>query len=261
MKETLSENKNVNLLWTGGWDSTFQLLQLLIIFRCRVTPFYLIDEVRRSTIMEIRAMRKIKDCLLKEYPHIKELLQPTRFFAVSDLLPDAEITEAYRSIFKVKTIGIQYDWLARFCKQNLITDIQICINDSAYHDDTRFDHSEMVSENTEDLQNVIRVDPKFKTSSEYVLFRYYSFPIIRLTKVQMLDIAKKHGWEIYMAMTWFCHSPTIRMKPCGTCTPCLQANQEGLGWRIPLISRMVCFCYSQFFLPLKSMTKFVLCHD
>jgi hypothetical protein len=255
MKETNSDKENVSLLWTGGWDSTFQLLQLLIIHRLRVTPFYLIDEVRRSAIMEIRAMKNIKNCLLKEYPYIKELLQPTRFFAVSDLLPDAEITEAYCSIFKVKTIGIQYDWLARFCKQNSITDMQICVNADAHHDDTRFDHEQIVSESTEGLQTVIRVDPKYKMTSEYVLFRYYSFPIIRLTKVRMLAIAKKHGWEKYMAMTWFCHSPTIRMKPCGTCTPCLQANQEGLGWRIPLRGRIASFTYMTLIQPLKKLAK------
>ena len=60
MKEMLSDKENVALLWTGGWDSTFQLLQLLIIHRRRVTPFYLLDEERRSTGVEIRTIKRIK---------------------------------------------------------------------------------------------------------------------------------------------------------------------------------------------------------
>jgi hypothetical protein len=203
MKEIASNQENVNMLWTGGWDSTFQLLRLLIIQRQRVTPYYLIHAERRSTGEEILAMKKIKVKLSKEYPYTRELLQPTRFFAVSDILPDPEITEAYRSILKAKFIGVQYDWLARFCKMNQISDIQICINDEAHHNDKRFDQSKIVSEGTEGLQTVIRVDPKFINTSEYVLFRYYSFPIIRFTKVQMHAIAKEQGWNDLMSLHGF----------------------------------------------------------
>ena len=79
MSEVLSDSQNVNLLWTGGWDSTFQLLQLLLIHRRRVTPLYLIDAERRSTGVELLTMKRIKDHLWNEYPHTRELLQPTRY--------------------------------------------------------------------------------------------------------------------------------------------------------------------------------------
>ena len=251
MNEILQDKENVNLLWTGGWDSTFQLLQLLIIHRCRVTPFYLIDAERRSTGVEIRTMKRIKDHLWKEYPHTHELLQPTMYFAVADISPDSEITEAYRTILKEKYMGIQYDWLARFCKENLITDMQICITAERSHDKTHFDYSQIISESADDVKTGFRIDPKIKMMKEYALFRYYSFPIIKITKIQMFDIANQQGWDKIMAMTWFCHKPTRNMQPCGICNPCLMSIGEGLGWRIPIRRRIVSF----FIRPLKSITK------
>ena len=50
----------LKILWTGGWDSTFQLLQLLIDQKVSVTPFYLIDEERRSTGVEIITLQALK---------------------------------------------------------------------------------------------------------------------------------------------------------------------------------------------------------
>jgi len=258
MTETLSGKENVNLLWTGGWDSTFQLLRLLLIDRRRVTPFYLTDAERRSTGMELRSIERIKGCILKEYPHTRELLQPTRHFAVADISPDSQITESYQAILKEKYLGSQYDWLARFCKEHGITDMQLCVQADLCHDNAYFNFEPIVSESTDYSQTVFRLDPKFKMMNEYVLFRYFSFPVIKLTKIQMSAIVKKHGWMKIMDMTWFCHKPTSNMAPCGKCNPCLQTMEEGLGRRIPARTRIVIFFNTKLFRPLKSQAKIIL---
>jgi 7-cyano-7-deazaguanine synthase in queuosine biosynthesis len=255
MKEILSEKENVALLWTGGWDSTFQLLQLLIIHRSRVTPFYLIDAERRSTGVELLTMKHIKDRLLKEYPHTHELLQSTKYFAMADISPDSEITEAFQSLLKEKFMGGQYDWLPRFCKENGVADIQLCIHRD---DKAHFVIEQVVSESTNDLQTIFRVDPKFKETNEYQLFRYFSFPIFKLTKLEMSAIANKHGWGNIMDMTWFCHTPTNNMSPCGKCNPCQYTIEEGLGCRIPVRNRLVAFFYKSIVRPLNSLAKIIL---
>jgi len=127
-----------------------------------------------------------------------------------------------------------------------------------FHNEARFDFEGLVSESIDDTQPVFRVDPKFKGMNEYVLFRYFSFPIIRITKMQILAMAKEQGWEEIMYMTWFCHRPTYSMKPCGKCEPCLQTIQEGLGWRIPVRNRIAAFIYRQLYLPVKSLAKTIL---
>ena len=258
MNEVFLDTKNVNLLWTGGWDSTFQLLRLLIIYRRRVTPYYLIDTGRRSFGIEIKTMKIIKDRLLKEYPHTQALLQPIQYFSVADISPNSEITEAYQSILKESYISSQNDWLARFCKEYGITNIQKCTQRDVYHDNTYFHIEKFLSESTNNFQTDFRIDPKFKETDAYVLYRYFSFPVIKITKIQMSDIANKHGWEKIMRMTWFCHNPIRNMKPCGMCFPCRTLIENGLGWRIPARSRMAYFFYKLFIWPLKSLAKIIL---
>ena len=50
------QTEPINLFWTGGWDSTFRLLQLIIVFRKRVQPYYIIDTTRKSVQNEKQAM-------------------------------------------------------------------------------------------------------------------------------------------------------------------------------------------------------------
>lgn len=50
--------KVIKILWTGGWDSTFRIVELS---RKEVTicPLYVIDNDRKSKNFEIKAMNKI----------------------------------------------------------------------------------------------------------------------------------------------------------------------------------------------------------
>ncbi|HYD83353.1 MAG TPA: hypothetical protein VEA63_04860, partial [Opitutus sp.] len=50
----------VDLLWTGGWDSTYRLLDLVLRKSRTVAPHYVVDPDRSGTIQELRAMRAIR---------------------------------------------------------------------------------------------------------------------------------------------------------------------------------------------------------
>ncbi len=240
----------VRLLWTGGYDSTFQLLRLLIIHKFRVIPYYIIDEERNSTGIEIRTMKTIKSRLAQEYPYTQELLEPTQFFAVSDILKDKGITDAFQTIRIEKPVGAQYDWLARFCKENGIRNMQLGLVRNG-NMDVVLEH--YISKYDINSQIEYRIDSRYKDSSEYLLFEYFSFPIINFNKQEIFEIAKKNDWEDILNMTWFCHNPTKKMKPCGRCKPCMFALKEGFGWRMPLRSRIVSVFYRNIARPFKSM--------
>lgn len=255
MSDMSSDEETVNLLWTGGWDSTFQLLRLLITYRRRVTPFYLINAERESTGVEIKTMKRIKERLLNEHPHIRTLLQPTRYFAVADISPDREITKANQAICTEKSMGGQYEWLSRFCKEYGIADMQLCIHRD---DKAHFVVEQIVSETTDGCQSSHRVSPRFKDMKEYVLFRYFTFPIFTLSKVQMSAMADEQGWKEIMEMTWFCHNPTRNMKPCGVCQPCEYTIEEGLGKRMPARSRVTFLLHRRLIRPLKRRAKIML---
>jgi len=238
MHNTGLDSDNVNLLWTGGWDSTFQLLQLLILDRRQVTPVYLIDAERRSTGVEIRTMKRIKQRVLDEFPFARELLRPTRFFAVDDIPPDAEIEAAFQSVLKKSFLGDQYRWLPRFCKAHRLTDLQLCIH---LHDKAHSILSPVVAQSDDPSQRVFRIDPRFCGTKEHALFRWFAFPVFDSSKLQMQAAAQERGWQPVMEMTWFCHSPARNTKPCGRCNPCLYTIEEGLGWRIPAKNRLASF--------------------
>ena len=230
----MNTNRHINLLWTGGWDSTFQLLQLVIIERCKVTPYYIVDNERKSTKAELNAMELITSQILKQYPYTKELLNPLLFFNRDDIPQNETITEAHNQIQNNNFIGAQYEWLARFCEYKGINELQLCI-----FKDGRVDKA-IVNYRTSNIDDpdVFYIDSKYENTKEYTLFKYFTFPILSLSKHKINEITIAQNLSEIMELTWFCHRPTSKMKPCGKCHPCLYTAKEGLGSRIPLKSRI-----------------------
>lgn len=242
----------VNLLWTGGWDSTFRLLQLLLLHRVPVVPYYLDDPTRPSTPIELRTMASIGDHLREKYPHTRELLQPLRVAAVADVAEDPQIAAALREIRGRMFIGSQYAWLPAFCKHNAIDDMELGV-----HVDDKVQALvrpfAMAFEHPAGYRS-IRVDPRHADSAEYRLFRYFSFPLFDIDKVAMGRQAEAEGWSAIMEMTWFCHAP-VHGSPCGICAPCVYTIEEGLARRVPSSRRALSFFYRHLVLPLKDRLR------
>jgi hypothetical protein len=99
----------VNLLWTGGWDSTFRLLQLVLLYERKVQPYYIIDADRLSTLAEIRAMRGIKRLLIERYPRSAARLLPTIFKDLADIPQNPALWAAFTDINKYTALDRQYE--------------------------------------------------------------------------------------------------------------------------------------------------------
>ena len=244
----------VRLFWTGGWDSTFRLLQLLLFDGSVVQPYYLIDAKRRSTEAEMATMDAIRARLYERYVATEDLLRPTQYAQVAEIDPDAEIEEAFRAVMAKQPIGSQYEWLARYCKQHGIDDMELCI----HRDDQAHGVLAMLAPSVEPQQvgdrTVLRIAAEGTPESEYALFGYFQFPVFRINKLEMAEIAREHDWMGLMNMTWFCHRPK-RGKPCGRCRPCLYAVAEGLGWRIPAGRRAMSRLHRTLVQPVKRTVK------
>ena len=238
----------VNLLWTGGWDSTFRLLQLLLLHRVAVAPHYLEDPTRASTQIELETMARIGDHLRVAYPHTRELLQPVRVASVANVAEDAEIDGALQEIRERVFIGSQYSWLPAYCKHGAIDDMELGV-----HVDDKVQALlrpfAMEFEHPGGFRSV-RVDPRHAGSAEFTLFRYFSFPLFRIDKVGIGRQAEAAGWSAIMDMTWFCHTPS-RGRPCGICAPCVYTIEEGLARRVPFSRRVLSYFYRRFALPMK----------
>jgi hypothetical protein len=226
----------VHLLWTGGWDSTFQLLRLLKVERRAVQPHYLADPGRRGSEAERAAMQRIRERLIAGDPRTHDLLAPVREVGVAAVPPDAAISQAFAAVRGRCFIGTQYDWLARHCAAQGIDGMQLCI----HRDDRAHAAIEsMVVPCAPESPDGWRIDPARAGSPESTLFRRLRFPLLQWTKLEMAQESKAQGWHDVMEMTWFCHRPRRGMVPCGVCAACRYTLQEGLGWRIPWSRRVL----------------------
>lgn len=219
----------MNLLWTGGWDSTFRLLQIIFEENQKVQPFYIVDLSRSSWQTEIETMNGIKSFLAKKHPENFGLLKPTILFDRDDIPFSPEIKDAWNQIKKRRHIGKQYSWLAMFCKSFELSDIELSIQ--------KHTHSESVSQSL-----VFNLEKDRISTEEKIVFKYFSYPLKNLSKIEMTNISEKNNWAEILEKTWFCHHPLstffLKRIPCGVCNPCRVAVEEGFGHKIPAINRV-----------------------
>jgi hypothetical protein len=221
------------LLWTGGWDSTFRLLQLLLVEGRPVEPHYIIGD-RRSVYHEIRSMKQIKRRFWAQHPERRELLWPFRYCDKLDIPVLPSLTAAFEEVRQRQYLGSQYPLLASYCVHASVNSIELAIHrdDKAHAVLERF-----VRRKAPDAAGYV-CDEAVCGRSELTLFGSFEFPIFDLTKLEMQRLARANGFEPYMALTWFCHSPRRDGLPCGNCAPCRYTIQEGLGRRVPLRGRL-----------------------
>ena len=211
------------------------LLDLLCVKQVEVTPYYIINSDRKSTGIELAVMTKIKRKLWEKYPDCKPLLKPTKFVEALDIPTDKDITAAHDKILQREHIGDQYEWLAKVASYLKLPHLELGI-----HKDDRFTmllNSLLVAIQTHSGKN-FHLKSDFVNQPEYIIFKYFRYPLLEMSKLDMRNYAIKHGFENLLHLTWFCHEPTFfSKKPCGTCLPCVYAIQEGMGYRIPLLGR------------------------
>lgn len=226
----MSTSNIVHLLWTGGWDSTFRLLVVLLQQQKVVQPYYLIDCDRPSFGTEIRTLRTIRNMLVKQSPECQARLLPVIFKEISEIAPNPTLTKQYRRLSTLGHLGPQYEWLARFADDAQLFDLELAIHkDDKAH---RFLEHAVVREsaNTDSFYRLQDNPP----NPDLQLFRYFKFPLFDRTKLEMQRISASYGFEAIMEHTWFCHTPLWDNSPCGTCGPCRYTREEGLSRRISL---------------------------
>lgn len=229
-RQDVRPQQRVHLLWTGGWDSTYRLLDLVLRRRVSVQPWYVRDEERASTPLEISVMAAITDAIARRDPEAARLLQPIHFVDREEIAPRPELTVMCDQLH----LGSQYEWLARLVHQQELSSFEIGIEKRSSR------VYEMLWHNVEPVEGVggrtFRLKPAV-TDPNLELFRNFEFPVLHLTKSDLRQRAQARGWVELMSMTWFCHDPRAG-KPCGMCTPCMVALEEGFGERIPILRRV-----------------------
>jgi len=225
-----------NILWTCGWDSTYRLLELLLVEKVRTQPVYIIDRDRKSLQMELKTIDILTQKIQEKYPETQNLMVPTLFVEKDSIAHDPEINKAYQHIKSIRSFGSQYEWLSAYCKQQGFQNMELCIEkNSEPNSITEFLYKYQLTDTT-DLANFSDEDLQIKKSVN-VLFDCFSLPIINVLKPEMEEKSKQNDWLDIMYLTWFCHKPK-NGKPCGKCNPCRLTIMKGMQHRIPFTNRL-----------------------
>jgi len=246
----------VDLLWTGGWDSSYRLLSLLLDLRLPVQPIYLYDDKRVSAPVEVQTMQRLRERLAEEHPHTRELMLPTRIDRVPATRPRDDIEQAFDAAMRTYRIGDQYAFLSRWCRDQGLHDVELSIEWFTHGTSTvlRPFVSPVRSRHGFDTFR-LRADAPEQFR---LLFGAFTFPLFVTSKPQMRELAVANGWSSVLDETWFCHRPTRDLRPCGFCNPCQYALEQGFGARIPRSRRALSRLYHATLMPLRGRARQIL---
>lgn len=226
MAVTIKEDihSTIPCLWSGGWDSTFRILQLVLVERSRVQPIYLEDKRRRSTSFELQAIHSITSAVQAAGNGISELLLPLQVYNKSSLKNYRDLKKHFRKIDSAFGLGVQYLWFARFARQYRIDNLEVSfINHGS---DSTPEFNALLESQVRGRGHDCRL-VESPVESYLELFRNFRFPTIHMTKEEMGIIAKKTGFLDLLVMSWYCFDPAIDGNPCGKCKPCIIASRSG----------------------------------
>ncbi|KHE71408.1 7-cyano-7-deazaguanine synthase [Halobacillus sp. BBL2006] len=218
-----------NVLWTGGWDSTYRVLNLVLDQKKTIQPYYVLDSVRPSTKMELKTMERIKRLMVEFDPEAEQRILETIEIKKDEIPLNPDFTKEYEKLRKEYRLGDQYDWLGRYAESVNMDTLEL----SVHHDDKAqgmIKDDVVKIEDGEDFYYRVVDNPSHPA---FVIFQKYRFPLLEITKLEMEEKAKERGYAHIMEETWFCHTPKKNGEPCGLCNPCKYTQEEGLGRRIP----------------------------
>jgi len=229
--QTAAKPPLVEILWTGGYDSTFRMAQLSKL-PVTVRPYYLISIKRDSTELEIAAIKKITD-LLRCKTDTRAVIEDVTILPQTPVAEyPADIVAAHQRTNVDNWLGNQYKYLAAFAR--LHPGLELSAQADGRIDATLHRDGVLVKVDTGILQ-YYELDKEQSLPDVVTLFGDFRFPILDYTKAAMNKEYRQLGCRDVRDLTWFCHWP-IKGKPCGRCHPCRYAIEEGLFWRLPLRS-------------------------
>ncbi|WP_231363030.1 MULTISPECIES: hypothetical protein [Thioalkalivibrio] len=219
------------IFWTGGWDSTFRVLDLVLHYGETVEPWYVRDENRQSIGQELAVMDRLRLA-------INERATGGRLLALQVLhaaaaRPDPVLQKKFEKLQETRGIGPQYIWLAELVRQNALEGIEVCVQ---HNEDFYFLDPRLNSGIREYKREPVR--PYLDEEAPESLFNLFSFPTLHIGKAEMREHARDHGFLDLLEQTWFCHMPTRAGQPCGFCVPCRMTISKGVGYRLPWRSRL-----------------------
>lgn len=219
--------KTIDVLWTGGWDSTFRIIELSRQ-KVLVQPIYVIDSNRKSVPYELCAMDKILQILTQKKETVATFL-PILKIELNDIPANKEITEAYKIIYAKTNLGAQHEWLARLAVRYPGIELGTEAGSTSSSRILKAINLFGVLENND---GCIALNREKSTKEGLLVLGNVSFPIIDKTEQDMKKLIEQWKYEDVMKNIWFCHNP-LNGKPCGICHPCQVKLASSMEFLLP----------------------------
>ena len=229
--------QTINILWTGGLDSTFRILELSRL-SVIIQPYYVWDQTRSSSKQELKAMKRVIADVTAN-PQTKAELLPIKIIQDTEIAKNATITHAWEILHEKYALGSQYDYLARFAFQyGLKLEVGLEASDRGKASTAIRQESELEF-NSIDIGegkkvSFYQINELHSTKEGVLMFRNLHLPasLWHMSKLDEVEAYKAWGYEDTITKTWFCHRPVFGL-PCGHCNPCKDCLNEGLAFRVP----------------------------
>ena len=222
-----NNNKVYNIYWTGGYDSTYRLCEMLLSEGKTVQPIYVslvLDNdckteescdklwLRRNRKEEKKAMENIIKLLNNKFPFTKDTLLP--LLEVDQNIQDDKFNYEFDNLFykdnlwpkKRKTH--QYLFLSKYAYYHK-KDIDIGV--LGIHEKSKF--AKFLRD------NLVKIDNNFCINDKSHPLGYLSFPLYGRTKEILLDQSRSRRFDDILQATWSCWFPK-NGKPCKKCPMC-----------------------------------------
>jgi len=216
-----------HIYWTGGFDSTYRLCEMLIIEKKKVQPIYVslpLDNdcvteekcdkvwVRRNRKEERTAMKNVIELLHQQFPYTKKTLLPTieikKEIADSDFNMKFEEEFYKHNLWPRKRKKHQYLFLAKFAYYHKK---YIDIGVLGIHKSSIF--GQYLLNNLEERDNNL-----YLKDINHPL-GYLNFPLYGRSKQELLKKSKTYKFDTMLNVSWSCWFP-VKGKPCKKCPMC-----------------------------------------
>lgn len=228
-------NDKIDLLWTGGLDSTYRMVELSRR-SCVVQPHYILND-RKSREKELQAMDTILRLLRNNKNTRATLLEPI-FVPKETIAKDNDIFDSWMMLFPGHgTKSMQYYTLAKYAVHNnlhLEMGLQFSPNGTIVK---AIDESLLIPHLDKDY-DVLMIDQSRADQDIINIFGNFYFPKSLYHKEKKDEIKELYalGYKTVVKHTWSCLKP-IWGFPCGHCLPCRSSEMEGV--KIPRIGKIL----------------------
>jgi len=231
--------KYKHLFWTGGWDSTFRVCQLIIDKKQLVQPIFVTSMrkaggERLNIVHELQAIDLIRYQLENSFPEASTRLKRLKIISSAKTNSKLDMPKG-----PGLTEGWQYSVLGSIAAK-WKEPIELCIEKS------ESDHNEVgnsIIPYAKKIDDVYRLEddlPQDKldklSTKGLVNFIHFHFPLLHTSRSKMKELSKLSGYYNILKMTWSCLRFCPDNSQCGKCFSCKGRKRDGVWFEKPFLN-------------------------